>query len=357
VTPLLRLRGASRAFGDVQAVEGVDLDVSRGRLLALLGPSGCGKTTLLRLIAGFERPDRGTVELDGKVVAGPGVWVPPETRRVGMVFQDYALFPHLSVAANIGFGLLRRPGRRRRDDRARVARVLELVDLTGLEARFPHQLSGGQQQRVALARALAPEPSVVLLDEPFSNLDAALRTQVRADVARILQDAGATAILVTHDQEEALAIADEVAVLRNGRIAQQAAPEVVYHAPADRSVAAFVGEAEFLPGTSRGVRVDTELGDLALTAPQRGPVEVMVRPEDVLLQRDPTGAVLVVGREFYGHDQMLFLRLGSGRVVRARLGPVTDLAPGDRCSVAVTTAVHAFPLEPAGAGDPGIRAR
>jgi len=342
---LVRLRGVSRAFGEVRAVAGVDLDVCRGRLLALLGPSGCGKTTLLRLIAGFERPDRGTVELDGQVVAGPGAWVPPEGRRVGMVFQDYALFPHLSVAANVGFGLLRRTGRRRRDDRARVARVLDLVDLAGLEGRYPHELSGGQQQRVALARALAPDPSVILLDEPFSNLDAALRTQVRADVARILDDAGATAVLVTHDQEEALAVADEVAVLRDGRIAQQAPPEVLYHAPADRSVAAFVGEAEFLPGTSHGERVDTELGALALTAPARGPVEVMVRPEDLQLSRDPEGTVLVVGREFYGHDQMLFLRLGSGRVVRARLGPVTDLTPGDRCSVAVTTPVHSFAVE------------
>ncbi len=340
--PLVRLRGVERSYphptGPTRAVAGADLAIGRGRVLALLGPSGCGKTTLLRVVAGFERPDAGTVEIAGSVVAGPGVWLAPERRRVGMVFQDYALFPHLTVAENVGFGL---PRRERRS--SRVGDVLELVGLAEFARRSPHQLSGGQQQRVALARALAPKPDLVLLDEPFSNLDAALRSQVRTDVQRILRAAGATAIIVTHDQEEALSVADEVAVMRDGRIAAQAAPEVLYHAPDDRQVASFVGEAEWLQGRSDGSVVATELGELRLArAAAAGEVDVLVRPEDLVLCPDEDGDATVVGRQFYGHDQVLFLRLGSGRELRARLGPVTELRPGDRCRVSVSTQVHAF---------------
>jgi iron(III) transport system ATP-binding protein len=345
---LIRVRDLGKRFGDVVAVDGVDLDVPRGRVLALLGPSGCGKTTMLRLIAGFERPDRGSIEIDGRVVAGDRRLVPAEKRRVGMVFQDYALFPHLTVSRNVGFGLTR--GRGQAHAR-RVAEVLDLVGLGGHGDRHPHELSGGQQQRVALARALAPEPSVVLLDEPFSNLDAALRAQVRADVHRILVEAGTTAVFVTHDQEEALSMADAVAVMQDGRIAQLDAPERLYHAPADRRVAAFVGDAEFLPGRPDGHLVHTELGTLPLLAPAAGSnghsghVDVLVRPEDLQVLRDDHGPATVLFREFYGHDQMLFLRLDTGRVLRARLGPVCDLVPGDRCRVAVTGAVQAYPAE------------
>jgi iron(III) transport system ATP-binding protein len=339
---VIRARGLVRAFPDVVAVDGVDLEVQRGTTLALLGPSGCGKTTLLRLVAGFEHPDAGAVEIDGEPVAGAGAWVPPDRRRVGMVFQDYALFPHLDVADNIAFGLPRSLRRRRRRD-ACIADLLELVGLAGLGHRYPHELSGGQQQRVALARALAPEPSVILLDEPFSNLDASLRAQVRTDVQRILADACATAVFVTHDQEEALAVADEVAVMADGRIAQHGSPETLYHTPSDREVAAFVGDADFLSGRSQSGVVDSDLGPLWLADPLDGPVEVMVRPEDVHLAKDPAGDATVVGREFYGHDQMLFVRLPGGRLVRARLGPISDLAPGDRCRVSVPRALQAFP--------------
>jgi iron(III) transport system ATP-binding protein len=341
---VIRARGVARSFGPVTAVAGVDLDVHRGQILALLGPSGCGKTTMLRLIAGFERPDAGSIEIDGRAVASARTWVPPERRRVGMVFQDYALFPHLTVARNIAFGLP--TGRRRsRGRQQRVAQALELVGLTALANRYPHQLSGGQQQRVALARALAPGPSVVLLDEPFSNLDAALRTQVRTDVHRILTEAGATAVFVTHDQEEALALADEVAVMGDGQLCQLATPEQLYRFPADRSVAAFVGDAELVPGQGFGTTVHTDLGELTLAQPAVGDLEVLLRPEELVLSPDDRGDATVLSREFYGHDQMLFLRLSSGRIIRARLGPVCRFAPGDQCSITIPGAVRAFPRE------------
>ncbi|MGH8902601.1 MAG: ABC transporter ATP-binding protein [Egibacteraceae bacterium] len=337
---VIRARDLVCAYGSVRAVDGVDLDVRRGQLLALLGPSGCGKTTMLRLIAGFERPDAGMVEIEGHAVANDRVWVPPERRRVGMVFQDYALFPHLTVERNVAYGLHDRP---QEEAARRVASVLELVGLSGLEQRYSHQLSGGQQQRVALARALAPRPAVILLDEPFSNLDAALRAQVRADVKRILAYTHTTAVFVTHDQEEAFAIADEVAVMRDGRIAQRAGPEELYRAPADRGVAGFVGDAAFLPGQSLGNHVDTELGRLRLAHPCDGPVEVVVRPEVVRLMRSDDGRAIVLDREFYGHDQMLVVQLDTGRVVRARLGPTGLLRPGDRCDVWIDGTVHAYP--------------
>jgi iron(III) transport system ATP-binding protein len=340
--PVLHVRGARRTFGDVRAVDGVDLDVHRGRIVALLGPSGCGKTTMLRLLAGFERSEQGAIEIEGRLVDGGGSWVPPNRRKVGMVFQDYALFPHLDVAGNVGFGLDRRARRGLRRSGG-LDRVLDLVGLTGLEHRYPHELSGGQQQRVALARALAPNPSVILLDEPFSNLDATLRAQVRLDVHRILTEAGATAVFVTHDQEEALSLADEVAVMSAGRIVQHAHPEDLYHTPRDRTVAAFVGDADFVVGEARDGVVTSDLGPLRLSLPMSGSVEVLVRPEDVMLLKDDDGDATVVGREFYGHDQMLYVRLGNGRTVRARLGPVSPVKPGDRCRVSVPKPLQAYP--------------
>jgi iron(III) transport system ATP-binding protein len=340
VISIIRTRNLACSYGSVRAVNGVDLDVRRGQLLALLGPSGCGKTTMLRLIAGFERPDAGMIEIEGRTVAGDGVWAPPERRRVGMVFQDYALFPHLTVEQNVAYGLHGRP---RQEAARRVTAVLELVGLSGFEQRYSHQLSGGEQQRVALARALAPRPAVILLDEPFSNLDAALRIQVRTDVKRILAYTSTTAVFVTHDQEEAFAIADEVAVMRKGRIAQRASPEELYRAPADRDVAGFVGAADFLPGRSLGNHVETELGRLRLAHPCDGPVEVVVRPEVVRLSKSDDGRATVLEREFYGHDQMLMLQLSTGRVIRARMGPMGNLQPGDRCEVWIDGTVHAYP--------------
>ena len=239
----IRAIGVHKAFAECRAVDGVNLDIETGEIMALLGPSGCGKTTMLRLLAGFERPDQGCIQLDGEIIAGGRTFLPPEKRRLGMVFQDYALFPHLSVRGNVAYAL------GRRGDRSRVDEVLELVGLGELAERAPHELSGGQQQRVALARALAGTPSAVLLDEPFSGLDAALRARVRGEVREILRRAGVTALFVTHDQEEALSLADRVAVMCDGRIAQVGTPEEVYGRPESRWVAEFLGEADVLPGT------------------------------------------------------------------------------------------------------------
>jgi iron(III) transport system ATP-binding protein len=338
VSVAVRLSGVSRGYGPVAAVRNLDLEVGRGEILALLGPSGCGKTTTLRLIAGFEAPESGTVEIGGRTVAGPGTNVAPEKRRVGMVFQDYALFPHLTVAQNVAYGL---PGGKKR--KARVEAVLALAHLDGLQDRMPHELSGGQQQRVALARALAPEPEVVLLDEPFSNLDAALRTRVRMEMREILTDAGATAVFVTHDQEEALSLADEVAVMMGGTIAQKAAPEDLYHSPATPEVARFVGEANFLRGTAREGCVRCALGEIPASCPYNGEVEAMLRPEALRLTASPDGDATVVGREFYGHDQLLKIRLSCGDVLHSRLGAGPGLKIGDRVRVDVAGRAVAFP--------------
>ena len=312
----VQLRGVSKSFGAVHAVREVNLDIERGELMAVLGPSGCGKTTLLRTIAGFERPDAGSVEVSDEVVAGPGRFVPPERRRIGMVFQDYALFPHLTVTGNIAFGLVNRP---RGDREALTRRTLELVGLQHKASRHPHELSGGERQRVALARALAPEPAVVLLDEPFSNLDATLRAGLRREVELILRDAEATALLVTHDQEEALSLADRVAVMREGRIVQVGAPEEVYVRPASRWAAQFVGEVNVLAGVAHGSGVETELGLFDLRAPASGAVHVAVRPEQLELRADHDGNAEVVAREFRGHDVLYRLRHEGGRVVLVQL--------------------------------------
>lgn len=349
--PALRVRGLRKRFGDQHVLRGLDLDAAHGEFLALLGPSGCGKTTALRLIAGFERPDRGLIEIGGERVADAddptGRWLPPEGRRVGMVFQDYALFPHLSVARNVAFGLPRST----RDRDRRVNAALEMVGLGGLGGRTPDQLSGGQQQRVALARALAPEPEIILLDEPFSNLDAELRSSVREEVRQILRDAGATAILVTHDQEEALSIADRVAVLLDGRIVQAGPPEALYHRPASREIADFIGDAQFLPGSATGRRALTALGDIPLHGSHEGPVDVLIRPEMLrltpALEATAGGRLAtIVSRAFFGHDQLLTLHIESGEVLRARLGAYSGFRPGDRVSVSVRGGALAFPREP-----------
>jgi iron(III) transport system ATP-binding protein len=312
----VRLKGISKSFGPVKAVCEVNLDIERGELVAVLGPSGCGKTTLLRTIAGFEQPDSGCVVVGDVVVSGPGRFVPPERRRIGMVFQEYALFPHLSVRANVAFGLAGRP----RDERERLTRqTIELVGLQHKAACHPHELSGGERQRVALARALAPEPALVLLDEPFSNLDASLRAGLRHEVELILRDAEATALLVTHDQEEALSLADRVAVMRDGRIVQAGTPEDVYIHPASRWAAQFVGEVNVLAGVAHGTGVETELGVFDLRAPASGSVHVAVRPEQLELRADDHGNAEVVAREFRGHDVLYRLRHEGGRTVLVQL--------------------------------------
>ena len=324
---MIRLASVSKRFGPVRAVDRADLKVERGEFVALLGPSGCGKTTLLRLIAGFETPDGGVVEVDGRVVAGGG-WVPPERRRVGMVFQDYALFPHLTVGENIAYGLPRR------DRVRRTADVLRLVGLTGQAARYPHELSGGQQQRVALARALAPEPALVLLDEPWSNVDSAQREEMRNEVASILRSTGVTVLLVTHEQEEAFSLADRVALMCAGTVVQTGTPEDIYYAPATRWAARFIGGANIVTGCVRDGRVETQLG--AFPAPTTNgshEVEVLVRPELLELRPDAAGRGEVVGREFRGHDVFYRVRFEDGSVVYAQR-PSTEAVPaGARVSV------------------------
>ena len=329
----IRCDGLRKEFGATRAVDGFDLVVEQGRLLALLGPSGCGKTTALRLIAGFEWPDAGTVEIGGRLVAGPGADIPPEKRRVGIVFQDYALFPHLTVEKNVSFGLPR--GRERR---ARTVEVLALVGLTGLESRLPHELSGGQQQRVALARALAPEPEVLLLDEPFSNLDAGLRAQVRAEVKQILVASGTTTVFVTHDQEEALFLGDVVAVMNAGRVEQAGTPQELFHAPKSRFTAEFMGLADFLPATATSEGLVTEIGVApSLNGIAAGSsVDVMVRPDDVAIIPAPDGTGRIGNATFQGAHVLYQVLLPSGRTLHALQPHTSAYAPGTK--VAVTLA-------------------
>jgi iron(III) transport system ATP-binding protein len=313
--------GVTKRFGAVTAVLDSDLCVERGEFVALLGPSGCGKTTLLRLIAGFEQPDAGEIAIEDRRVAGPATFVPPERRRVGMVFQEYALFPHLTAAQNVGFGV-------RRDDRsARVGELLRLVGLAGYEGRYPHELSGGEQQRVALARALAPRPSVVLLDEPWSNIDPLLRAAMRDELAEILRAIEITVLFVTHDREEAFSIADRIALMRAGRVVQSGAPEELYFAPADRWAAEFVGEGNFLSGELDGNLVETLIGRFPVEkANGRRDVEVLVRPELVELRPDPAGPGEVVAREFRGHDVFYRVRLPDASIVVSQR-PSTEVIP------------------------------
>jgi iron(III) transport system ATP-binding protein len=339
--PALRCVGLTKRYGALVAVDRVDLEVPRGGLTALLGPSGCGKTTVLRLVAGLLDPDEGTIEIHGHPVTGPGIAVAPERRHVGMVFQDYALFPHLDVTRNVAYGLRQLP---RHERSARVASALRLVGLETLGGRLPTELSGGQQQRVALARALAPEPDLILLDEPFSNLDAALRATVREEVRAILRAADQTAVFVTHDQEEALSLADQVAVMDRGRVHQVADPQTLYSEPATRFVAEFVGEADVLPGTRAGrYLVDTPIGrlpsDRALRA---GEVTVVVRPESLRLRRAEDGIGIVTGLSYFGHDQLVTVEVPGGHHLRSRRGPGLDLARGDRVRLDVTGPVVAF---------------
>jgi len=311
----VEVRAVSRRFGRTVAVDDVSLAVRRGELLALIGPSGCGKSTLLMLMAGLQEPDAGTVHVLDRQVAGAGTWVPPERRSVGVVFQDAALFPHLRVEDNIAFGLPRG-----RDRGARVQHLLELVDLAGYGRRYPHELSGGQQQRVALARALAPQPSAVLFDEAFGNLDAGLRASVREQTVAVLRAEGAAGVFVTHDQGEALALGDRVAVMRAGRLEHVGVPEHAFHAPANRFVATFLGEADFLPGEQRGAQVHTELGPLPAVVDDpraSGPVEVMLRPHEVGFTPDPDGDARVAAREFRGASYLYTLQLPSGARVRS----------------------------------------
>ncbi len=302
--------------GKLPAVYEVSFKVNQGEVLALLGPSGSGKTTLLRLIAGFETPDQGKIFLNNQEVSRPHDCLPPEKRGVGMVFQDYALFPHLTIEGNVAFGL----GSLNRDLRKkRVQEVIDQVGLTSLSHRYPHELSGGQQQRVALARALAPNPIVLMLDEPFSNLDPDMRTQMRLEVAAILRRTGSTAILVTHDHEEAFAMADKVAVLNAGRLEQCDTPEWVYHTPSTPFIADFVGQADFIPGVIRDGKTATEIGIFpnASIFTEGMDVMVMIRPDDIDLLPHAEGTATVIGRQFKGSENLYTIALPSGQTLHS----------------------------------------
>lgn len=323
---VLELQQVTKQFPrcPVAAVSNVSLAVHQGDILALLGPSGCGKTTLLRLIAGFESPDAGVVAIAQQPVAGNGAWITPEKRGVGMVFQDYALFPHLTVAQNVAFGLPQAE-RHSRNIAKIVGEVLTLVGLQGLENRFPHELSGGQQQRVALARALAPRPFLVLLDEPLSNLDVQVRVKLRQELRDILKAAGTTAVFVTHDQEEALSIADQVGVMRTGRLEQLDTPEQVYQHPRSQFVAEFVTQSNFIPATRTGTGWASELGDFSVERIDAEAdvlaaqwITLMIRQEEIQLVLDAQSALTVCDRQFLGREQRYSIRTPKGNILIAR---------------------------------------
>lgn len=321
----LSVRSVSKRFSDCLAVADVSVEVALGQQLVLLGPSGCGKTTLLRMIAGLETPDDGVISIAGDVVVAPGRSVAPERRRVGMVFHDWALFPHMSVARNVAYGLSREQIRN-----GRALEALELVHMDHLADRRPHELSAGQAQRVALARAIAPQPRLLLFDEPFSSLDAELRVSLRSEVAALMREVAMTAVFVTHDQEEAFVLGDQVAVMNSGRVVQVGAPTAIYSSPATDWVATFVGDANLLAGESDGHHVSTALGRVRLRESSQGSCRVLARPEHIAVapaEGDAGGAVTAV--EFYGHDTTYRVALGEHSIlVRAAAGPLFRV--GDR---------------------------
>ncbi len=334
------------AFGSQRIVNGLSFSLARGTIACLLGPSGCGKTTVLRAIAGFEPLREGRILLDGKVVSSAAGGVPPEHRRIGMVFQDYALFPHLTARENVAFGLTGQPRAQRA---ARVDEVLQLVGLDGVGSRYPHELSGGQQQRVALARALAPRPELLLLDEPFSNLDVDLRERLSLEVRAILKAQGTTAILVTHDQHEAFAMADEIGVMHGGLIEQWGSAHALYHQPATRFVAGFIGQGVLMPGRLRGPReVMLELGTLTsrepLALPADAEVDVLIRPDDIVHDDASPMRAEVLHKAFRGAEILYTLRLASGGRVLALVPSHHNHAIGEPIGIRVQADdVVAFP--------------
>ena len=337
--PVIECAAVAKSFGPAPAVDGISLALRTGEVLSVLGPSGAGKTTLLRLIAGFERIDRGQISIQGRVVSGTSQHVPPDRRNVGMVFQEYALFPHKTVAENVTFGLHRLSGTER--DR-RLAEVIELVKLGGLEGRYPHELSGGQQQRVALARTIAPRPAAVLLDEPFSNLDAGLRREMRREVAGILRASGTATIIVTHDQEAAFAIGDRVGVVRDGRLEQVDAPSVIYESPATQFVAKMVGTGDFIAGEIRDGMAATEIGALPFRSTNGAlrdgtRVVLLSRPDDFQVKPDEEGPAIVRSREFLGEATVVDVEMPSGAALRCRQLSHASVAPGSRVSLVPET--------------------
>lgn len=327
--PGLSFSGVSHSWAGEEALKNVDLAIPDGEILCLVGPSGCGKTTALHLAAGLERLRHGEIRIGDDIVAGNGIHQPPEGRGVGLVFQEFALFPHLSVAGNIAFGLRNHSGRAAR---ATVGDLLDMVGLAGYGEKYPHMLSGGEQQRVALARALAPQPRVLLLDEPFSGLDVRLRESVREQTLGILRDIGTTALIVTHDAEEAMYLGDRIAVLQGGRLLQEGMPAEIYRHPASAFVARFLGDVNWLHGTAASGRIESPVGDVAADGFLVGErVDVLIRPEGLHLVRDDSEAgpgARVVERRLVGHSTLVTLRLQDGETLRARILGQSAPEPG-----------------------------
>ncbi|HWF61280.1 MAG TPA: ABC transporter ATP-binding protein [Nitrospira sp.] len=345
-SPILELRSVSCAYDrNRPAIRNISFSACEGEILCLLGPSGCGKTTILRAIAGFEPVRFGQLFLSGRLVSSSSETIPTEERRVGMVFQEYALFPHLRVADNIAFGLRHLS---RAERRCRVQEMLQLTGLEGLDRRYPHELSGGQQQRVALSRALVQHPVLLLLDEPFSNLDPDMAGRMRQEVHALLRRMKTTTILVTHDHDEAFAIADRIAVLNQGMLEQMDSPEVIYHLPATRFVADFVGQADFITGQIRQSMVHTELGEFSdtLNSAEGSTVVVMIRPDDIHLTPNKSAEPRIVARQFRGSENLYTIRLPSGQVVHSSESSTTVYQEGTTVELRVS-ATHTvlFPAE------------
>jgi|TARA_B100000405_G_scaffold301971_1_gene264338 iron(III) transport system ATP-binding protein len=332
---LIRTRSVSKSYDEEQVLSDFNLDVWKGSITGILGSSGSGKTTALRLIAGFDRPDAGIIEMKNEVIVSDEIWLPPERRNIGMVFQDYALFPHLSVEKNIAFGLGKNDL-----EQGRLKEVIDMCNLSGLINKFPQELSGGQQQRVALARALAPNPEVVLLDEPFTSLDAQMARVLRDEVVELLKNTETTAIIVTHDQEEALSVCDVVSVLEKGKIIQSSTPQEIYLNPVSKTVANSVGDPNILKGFSIDGRVETSLG--TFVSAYEGALDVSIRPECIELNLDSEGSYIVKECTFYGHDQVISFQNSKGEVFRARSLPNTIYEAGDKVNIEISE-VTTFP--------------
>ena len=332
---IIRARSVTKSYGSEIVLSDFNLDIWNGSIVGILGISGSGKTTALRLLAGFDKPDSGIIEMRDKVISSEETFLPPEERNVGMVFQDYALFPHLNVEKNISFGLSR--------DEIKSGRLEEVLSMCNLEAyrnKFPQELSGGQQQRVSLARALAPKPEVILLDEPFTSLDAHMARDLREEVVSLLKQTETTALIVTHDQEEALSVCDVVSVLENGSVIQSATPQEIYLNPVSQTVANSVGDPNILKGFSVDGRVETSLGTF-VTA-YNGALDVSIRPECIELVLDSEGSYVVKECTFYGHDQVVSFQNSKGEVFRARSLPNTIYEAGDKVNINISE-VTTFP--------------
>ena len=332
---IIRARSITKSYGLESVLSDFNLDVWNGSIVGILGMSGSGKTTALRLIAGFEKPDSGIIEMRNEIISNEDTFLPPEQRNVGMVFQDYALFPHLNVEKNISFGLSALEIKS-----GRLEEVISMSNLEKYRKKFPQELSGGQQQRVALARALAPNPEVILLDEPFTSLDAHMARDLREEVVTLLKQTETTAIIVTHDQEEALSVCDVVSVLENGKVIQSATPQEIYLNPVSQTVANSVGDPNILKGFSINGRVETSLG--SFVSAYNGALDVSIRPECIELTLDTEGSYVVTECTFYGHDQVISFSNNKGEIFRARSLPNTIYESGDKVTVNISE-VTTFP--------------